>query len=58
MALMIGLWRIGSKSQKCRDLAILPPEKIVAAVSPQLFARQPVSYQRSVASPADRLDAR
>jgi len=31
--------------------------KIVAAVSPQLFARQPSSYQRSVASPAERLDA-
>jgi transketolase len=31
--------------------------KIVAAVSPQLFARQPSSYQHSVASPADRLNA-
>jgi transketolase len=31
--------------------------KIVAAVSPQLFARQPLSYQHSVASPADRLNA-
>ncbi len=31
--------------------------KIVAAVSPQLFARQPVEYQRSVVSPAERLDA-
>jgi transketolase len=31
--------------------------KIVAAVSPQLFARQPLDYQRSVASPSERLDA-
>jgi transketolase len=31
--------------------------KIVAAISPQLFARQPESYRRSVAGPADRLDA-
>jgi transketolase len=31
--------------------------KIVAAISPQLFARQPVSYRSSVASAADRLDA-
>ncbi len=31
--------------------------KIVAAVSPQLFARQPSSYQRSVATPAERLGA-
>jgi transketolase len=31
--------------------------KIVAAVSPQLFARQPLEYRRSVASPAERLDA-
>jgi transketolase len=31
--------------------------KIVAALSPQLFARQPESYRRSVASPAERLDA-
>src|ERR1700733_7761185 len=31
--------------------------KIVAALSPQLFARQPASYQHSVASPAERLDA-
>jgi len=31
--------------------------KVVAAVSPQLFARQPESYRHSVASPAERLDA-
>ena len=31
--------------------------KIVAALSPQLFARQPVAYRESVAGPADRLDA-
>ena len=31
--------------------------KIVAAISPQLFARQPESYRRSVIGPADRLDA-
>ena len=31
--------------------------KIVAAISPQLFARQPVSYQRSVTGPAGGLDA-
>jgi transketolase len=31
--------------------------KIVAAISPQLFARQDVAYRRSVADPADRLDA-
>ncbi len=31
--------------------------KIVAAISPQLFARQPLSYRSSVASAADRLDA-
>jgi len=31
--------------------------KIVAALSPQLFARQPVTYRESVAGPADRLDA-
>ena len=31
--------------------------KIVAAISPQLFARQPAEYQRSVIGPADRLDA-
>jgi transketolase len=31
--------------------------KIVAALSPQLFARQPAAYRRSVASPAERLDA-
>jgi transketolase len=31
--------------------------KIVAAISPQLFARQPEDYQRSVIGPADRLDA-
>src|ERR1700735_1330153 len=31
--------------------------KIVAALSPQLFARQPASYRHSVASPAERLDA-
>jgi transketolase len=31
--------------------------KIVAAISPQLFARQSESYQRSVVGPADRLDA-
>jgi transketolase len=31
--------------------------KIIAAVSPQLFARQPLEYQRSVASPSERLDA-
>jgi transketolase len=31
--------------------------KIVAAVSPQLFARQSAEYQRSVIAPPDRLDA-
>jgi transketolase len=31
--------------------------KIVAAVSPQLFARQPEEYRRSVTGPAGRLDA-
>jgi transketolase len=31
--------------------------KIVAAISPQLFRRQPVSYRDSVIAPADRLDA-
>jgi len=31
--------------------------KIVAAISPQLFARQPEAYRSSVAGPADRLDA-
>ncbi len=31
--------------------------KIVAALSPQLFARQPAAYRRAVASPAERLDA-
>ena len=31
--------------------------KIVAAISPQLFARQPEDYRRSVIGPADRLDA-
>jgi transketolase len=31
--------------------------KIVAAVSPQLFARQPEEYRRSVVGPAGRLDA-
>ncbi len=31
--------------------------KIVAAISPQLFARQPAQYQRSVVGPAGRLDA-
>jgi transketolase len=31
--------------------------KIVAALSPQLFARQPASYRDSVAGPSDRLDA-
>jgi transketolase len=31
--------------------------KIVAAISPQLYARQPLEYRRSVAGPADRLDA-
>ncbi|MDQ2812321.1 MAG: transketolase [Actinomycetota bacterium] len=31
--------------------------RIVAAISPQLFARQPVSYQRSVTGPAGGLDA-
>jgi transketolase len=31
--------------------------KVVAAISPQLFARQPAEYQRSVIGPADRLDA-
>ncbi|MGH3188939.1 MAG: hypothetical protein ACRDOU_21200 [Streptosporangiaceae bacterium] len=31
--------------------------KIVAALSPQLFALQPSAYQHSVASPAERLDA-
>jgi transketolase len=31
--------------------------KIVAAVSPQLFARQPLSYRESVAGPSERLDA-
>jgi transketolase len=31
--------------------------KIVATVSPQLFARQPLDYRQSVASPAERLDA-
>jgi transketolase len=30
--------------------------KIVAALSPQLFARQPVAYRESVASASDRLD--
>ena len=31
--------------------------KIVATVSPQLFARQPEAYRRSVAGPSERLDA-
>jgi transketolase len=31
--------------------------RIVAALSPQLFARQPAAYRDSVAGPADRLDA-
>ena len=31
--------------------------KIVAAISPQLFARQSAEYQRSVIGPPDRLDA-
>jgi transketolase len=31
--------------------------KIVAAISPQLFARQPSSYRESVIGPAGRLDA-
>jgi transketolase len=31
--------------------------KIVAALSPQLFARQPLAYRESVARPSDRLDA-
>jgi transketolase len=31
--------------------------KIVAAISPQLFARQPVQYRQSVIGPPDRLDA-
>jgi len=31
--------------------------KVVAALSPQLFARQPASYRESVAGPSDRLDA-
>ena len=31
--------------------------KVVAALSPQLFARQPLAYRDSVARPADRLDA-
>ena len=31
--------------------------KIVAALSPQLFAAQPASYRDAVLSPADRLDA-
>jgi transketolase len=31
--------------------------KIVAAISPQLFARQPSSYRSSVVGPAGRLDA-
>jgi len=31
--------------------------KIVAALSPQLFARQPASYRDSVAGPSERLDA-
>ncbi len=31
--------------------------KIVAAVSPQLFAKQDAAYRESVLSPADRLDA-
>jgi transketolase len=48
-----------------RNLVTVLPEldarginvKIVAAISPQLFARQPAEYQRSVIGPADRLDA-
>ena len=48
-----------------RNLVSLLPEldtrginvKIVAAVSPQLFALQPEEYQRSVVDPAGRLDA-
>jgi transketolase len=31
--------------------------KVVAALSPQLFRRQPASYRDSVIAPADRLDA-
>ena len=31
--------------------------KIVAALSPQLFALQDAAYRESVASPADRIDA-
>jgi transketolase len=31
--------------------------KIVAALSPQLFARQPEEYRRSVVDPAGQLDA-
>jgi len=48
-----------------RNLVSLLPEldtrginvKIIAAVSPQLFARQPEEYRRSVVDPAGRLDA-
>jgi transketolase len=31
--------------------------RIVAAISPQLFARQPLDYRRSVTGPAGGLDA-
>jgi transketolase len=31
--------------------------KVVAAISPQLFARQPAEYRRSVIGPADQVDA-
>jgi transketolase len=31
--------------------------KVVATVSPQLFARQPAEYRRSVVTPSERLDA-
>jgi transketolase len=48
-----------------RNLVSLLPEidrlgvnvRVVAAISPQLFARQPASYRASVTGPAGRLDA-
>jgi transketolase len=48
-----------------RNLVSLLPElddrginvKIVATLSPQLFARQPEEYRRSVIGPSDRMDA-
>ena len=47
----------GTWSTCCRTRRHGINVKIVAAVSPQLFARQPAEYRQSVVGPADRLDA-